>query len=277
MQHFISTTIVVFFMMFFLSHAEAAITDYDVVEVNGVVKVDGSSDQAEGTPITWDGSLEATLNKKGKFSFYAPVPAACVAEVSDGNGTAIVPISNCTPAPPPTAGSLLKTGQTTCWDSIGQPIDCAGTGQDGEYQAGAPIPSPRFTDNEDGTVTDNLTGLTWLKDLFCIWGTWADGLTATNTLAVGNCGLSDGSVAGDWRMPNRNELMSLQDLGTAPVPLPAGHPFTNYDYVSVVWTSTTLLVDMHTDSAWAIDFAFFDTGTLPKSDFASVVPVRGGL
>ena len=25
-------------------------------------------------------------------------------------------------------------------------------------------PSPRFTDNNDGTVTDNLTGLVWLKN-----------------------------------------------------------------------------------------------------------------
>ena len=41
---------------------------------------------------------------------------------------------------------------------------CKGTGQDGEIQAGVPWPNPRFTDNEDGTVTDHLTGLIWLKN-----------------------------------------------------------------------------------------------------------------
>ena len=57
------------------------------------------------------------------------------------------------PAPIP------KTGQTQCRGlQLGNLIDCAGTGQDGEYQAGVSV-DPRFTDNGDGTVTDNLTGL----------------------------------------------------------------------------------------------------------------------
>jgi hypothetical protein len=33
---------------------------------------------------------------------------------------------------------------------------------DGEIRAGVAWPTPRFTDNGDGTATDNLTGLTWL-------------------------------------------------------------------------------------------------------------------
>ena len=57
---------------------------------------------------------------------------------------------------------LPKTGQTGCWDHAGDPIDCAGTGQDGEHQAGISL-RPRFTDHGDGTVTDNLTGLIWMK------------------------------------------------------------------------------------------------------------------
>ncbi|MGA9347827.1 MAG: hypothetical protein WBW48_03355 [Anaerolineae bacterium] len=36
------------------------------------------------------------------------------------------------------------------------------TGEDGELLKGVTWPSPRFTDNGNGTVTDNLTGLIWL-------------------------------------------------------------------------------------------------------------------
>lgn len=33
------------------------------------------------------------------------------------------------------ADQFPATGQTSCWDSSGTPIDCAGTGQDGDIPA----------------------------------------------------------------------------------------------------------------------------------------------
>ncbi len=60
-----------------------------------------------------------------------------------------------------------KSGQALCYDSSGTAISCSGTGQDGEYQKGIPYPDPRFIDNGDGTVTDNLTDLIWLKNANC--------------------------------------------------------------------------------------------------------------
>src|SRR5262249_22664785 len=50
--------------------------------------------------------------------------------------------------------------QTTSWDSAGQVTSCAGTGQDGDIQAGASL---SYTDNGDGTITDNNTKLIWEK------------------------------------------------------------------------------------------------------------------
>src|SRR5207253_1829467 len=47
------------------------------------------------------------------------------------------------------AAGVLKTGQTRCWDSSGALVECEGTGQDGDIQAGVSSPSPRFHDNED--------------------------------------------------------------------------------------------------------------------------------
>src|SRR6266849_9167213 len=59
---------------------------------------------------------------------------------------------------PVTAGApVMKTGQTQCWDSSGDSVNCKGTGQDGAIQSGMPFPEPSFGDNEDGTVTDTLT------------------------------------------------------------------------------------------------------------------------
>jgi hypothetical protein len=80
------------------------------------------------------------------------------------------------------------------------------TRDDGDLQMGAAWPNPRFTDNEDGTVTDNMTGLIWLKNADCYLGAmpWNDALTFANLLhdgwtgdgSVGDCDLSDGSLAG---------------------------------------------------------------------------------
>jgi hypothetical protein len=79
---------------------------------------------------------------------------------------------------------LPKTGQTTSYS----------TGDDGDLERGVAWPSPRFTDNGNGTVKDNLTGLIWLKDANCFSRrTWAQALSDANSLANGSCGLTDGS------------------------------------------------------------------------------------
>ncbi len=105
--------------------------------------------------------------------------------------------------------AVEKTGQTTSY----------ATGDDGDLKTGVVWPSPRFTDNSDGTVTDNLTGLIWLQDADAGDGTetWADALSICNSLAAGQQGLSDGSSAGDWRLPTEKELHSLIDLRERPV------------------------------------------------------------
>jgi len=59
----------------------------------------------------------------------------------------------------------------------------------------------RFVDCDDGTVKDTETGLFWLKDAGCFQGPWANVSIRAAELAHGQCGLTDGSLPGDWRLP----------------------------------------------------------------------------
>jgi Protein of unknown function (DUF1566) len=111
------------------------------------------------------------------------------------------------PSPPP--APVPRTGQTQC-SGVSQTIPCLHTGQDGELRAGVAWPVPRFTNNQNGTVTDRLTGLIWLREANCFGVVlWDEALTGANALAAGACGLTDGSVSGDWRLPKVRELYSL--------------------------------------------------------------------
>ena len=135
-------------------------------------------------------------------------------------------------------------------------------------------PNPRFTDNGDGTITDNLTGLIWLEDANCFGlQTWAQALTDANTLNSGECGLSDGSVEGDWYLPNRNELTSLLDLENFNPALPTGHPFMNF-VSSAYWSSTTYANSPF--SVWYVNFLDGFVFYIVKTVNFYVLPVRGG-
>jgi hypothetical protein len=191
-----------------------------------------------------------------------------------------------------------KTGQTDCYYTNGKLGSCTcGTdnctsGQDGDLEKGVEWPNPRFSNNGDGTVTDNLTGLIWLQDANCTGNTvnWTHALSFANGLADGNCGLTDGSSAGDWRLPNLRELFSLADLaftspalsndaGTGKWTDGAESSFTGVQWGGsgrFYWSSTTHADYDYTDYAWDMNFAdggvFY--GIKDLGDY--VWPVRGG-
>jgi hypothetical protein len=165
------------------------------------------------------------------------------------------------PAPVP------KTGQTESYAS----------GDDGDLQKGVQWPDPRFTDNGDGTVTDHLTSLIWLKNANCFGDLdWDGALDASNNLADGQCGLSDGSSPRDWRLPNVRELYSLIDHGNSFPALPSGHPFTGvmFGFNDFYWASTTL-AGSH-DDAWNVRMTIGSVNAFIKGSNSHVWPVRGG-
>jgi hypothetical protein len=185
---------------------------------------------------------------------------------------------------------LPASGQATCYDAAGAVITCAGTGQDGAIQGGvAWNEATRFTDNGNGTITDTLTGLIWLKNANCTdtvggiaksngYLTWENALTWSNNLASGKCGLSDGSNSGQWRLPTRKELKSLVNRGQANNATWLGTKgfsavLQDYGYWS---SSTSKTYSTYTYGAWHV---YMGSGGV-VSDFKTynryVWPVRGG-
>jgi hypothetical protein len=160
-----------------------------------------------------------------------------------------------------------KTGQTTS----------LAAGDDGALHMGVASPTPRFTDNGNGTVTDNLTGLIWMKNAnaFGVKKTWAEALDAAATVADGFGGLRDGSKPGDWRLPNLREFQSLIDYGRMNPALPENHPFTGVQ-AWYYWTSTSYASD--TALAWDMGIGFSgQTQGFQKADGEDDVwCVRGG-
>lgn len=138
---------------------------------------------------------------------------------------------------------LPATGQLTSYVS----------GDDGSRRKGVAWPTTRFVNNLNGTVTDNLTGLTWLQNAGCFSpATWAVALTEVNHLATGACGLADGSGAGQWHLPNLNELESLVDVSSSNPALSTGNPFIGVSN-GIYWSSTSYFGGQAGSSnAWAI-------------------------
>lgn len=175
--------------------------------------------------------------------------------------------------------NLPNTGQSQCWDSGGNLIDCAVSGYDGEYQSGMAWPTPRFSNNGDGTMTDNLTGLIWTKDAYSptagpCTGEWA--MNWSSALDYVAC-LNSNNYLGhdDWRLPNVNQLESLVNAADAPRSWLADQGFTLVQSASY-WSSTTSA--FQTGQAWVVGMNDGSSITAAKgNDFECWAwPVRPG-
>ena len=93
-------------------------------------------------------------------------------------------------------GNCFNTGSKTACPSEGHKL----YGQDAHYHG----PEPSYTDNGDGTITDNITGLLWEKAHHDTRLDFHDAKRACENLTLGG--------RGDWRLPNIKELFSLADF-----------------------------------------------------------------
>ncbi|MBF0370934.1 MAG: DUF1566 domain-containing protein [Magnetococcales bacterium] len=131
-------------------------------------------------------------------------------------------------ADPGTVALVPKTGQTVS----------VASGDDGDLQTGVSWPDPRFTNNGDGTITDNMTGLVWMQDGGC-WEGVARGQDEVEELNEGQKRCAQyTSHYSDWRLPSIRELQSLLNLGASSPSLPDGHPFVNMQINLSYWSNT---------------------------------------
>ncbi len=185
------------------------------------------------------------------------------------------------------------------------PVDVTGQvvqqtpGDDGQLQMGVDWPIPRFTDNADGTVTDNLTGLIWLKNANCA-GTARDWPTAISDVAQLNtdgtmnfqdCGdtSNGGSYQTDWRLPNIEELHSLSHYGVFSPALPnaagtakwsEGDPFASVvssGATAYYWSSTSYAGNT-ASMKWTVymERGYVTPNAYNNNTSMHVWPVRGG-
>ena len=273
MKKIFGATVALAILAIFISSAQAINISSASVQ-SGIAVVHGGKAAANAT-ITWEGGIVAKANKNGGFSFSGAVPSDCVGTLSDGVSTIDVALTNCTPAS--TNGGVLQTGQTTCYDSAGNVIACAGTGQDGEFRKGT---ARSYTSNANGTITDNVTGLVWEK--LTNDGTIHD-VNNYYTLAAAYQKIADLNTANfagnnDWRLPNIDELLTLVDYGRF---YPAIDPvfnngvdsFTEYQHSTIYWSSTTYAFGP--PAVWTVYFSIGFVNPIGPNQ-VYVRAVRGG-
>jgi hypothetical protein len=166
---------------------------------------------------------------------------------------------------------LPQTGQTTCYNSSGAVIGCAGTGQDGNLRAGAAWPNHRFVVSGE-CVTDNLTGLMWARNGNLAgqkdWYQALDWVAALNS-GDGLCGYRD------WRLPNLNELESMVNEEKANISDWLNTQGFYSVQASEYWSSSTNA--NLTSYAWAVYIFDGHVSYYNKTDYGNYVwPVRSG-
>ena len=143
---------------------------------------------------------------------------------------------------------VVDTGQGTCYDDSGV-ITCPAEGepfygQDAQHTGN----TPNYTDNGDGTVTDNVTGLVWQQSP----DTDGDGdIDAADKMSYeAACAYCENlTYAGydDWQLPTIKQLYSLIDFG-------------GFDPSGYEGTDTSGLVPFMDTDTFDFAYGYTDTG-----------------
>ena len=151
----------------------------------------------------------------------------------------------------------------------------------------------RYVDCGNGTVTDTVSELVWLKQANC-FGTsdWAAANRTAAGLKDGDCGLADGSSPGDWRLPTYPEWFAMvaravtwlgcftpsltNDAGTGCYGLGGGTSMTGVATDYGYWSSTAF--EVNPSEAHFVNLDNGDNGSVAGKVITSgrVWPVRGG-
>ena len=143
----------------------------------------------------------------------------------------------------------------------------------------------RYIDCGNGTVTDMATGLIWLKQTDCFPASdWDAAKKTAAGLKNGDCGLADGSSAGEWRLPTIKEweatMKGAKDLHCS------GPVLTNDEGTACIAAGPSSFKGVDSDYFWSstmegatVSFGDLDHGNLLKGNAINslrVWPVRDG-
>jgi hypothetical protein len=135
--------------------------------------------------------------------------------------------------------------------------------------------TPLLVDTGVGIIADTANNLFWLKNANCFGEqNWDNAILSSNNLASGQCGLSDGSRAGDWHLPLFEELTIFAGARLIYTHLNAAGFLSVQPYI--YWTGSTY-VDLTGDKAWIVNMYGANVGYDNKSGNYDVWPVRSGL
>jgi hypothetical protein len=216
---------------------------------------------------------------------------------ADGTGVTFVGYvlpgdANC-----PNGGAIFATGAVNAYVCNGQ-----------NAATGATRPAPpcfdsfpfagfnhnRYVDCGNGTVTDTVTGLIWLKWAKCLPTAaprvrYGAANAAAAALKDGDCGLSDGSSPGDWRLPTKDEWSATlahgialgcsfpaltNDAGTACLSV-GPSSFVPQQFGSGFWSSSAN--ELSPDEVWFVNLLDGHASFANKSSaLEGVWAVRGG-
>jgi hypothetical protein len=182
-----------------------------------------------------------------------PKKALITSVISLGISSLLV---SCLPEPEITY-PIVDTNQGTCYDNSTL-IDCPMSesssffGQDAQYTGN----TPSYTDNGDGSITDNVTNLVWTQSVSTYAMPWSDASTYCESLNT--------AEIEDWRLPTVKELWSIRDFSQ-------GMPWVDTQYFYLVgdgsdnaqhhsWTSNPYLVvsdyqneQVQDDPSWIVN------------------------
>jgi len=159
-----------------------------------------------------------------------------------------------------------KTGQTTVYKA----------NDDATFQKGYPRSGARFTDNGNGTITDNATGLMWVKEPGAIGGNFGSaGSPAKMTWpnAIDECIALTYAGHSDWRLPNPMESVTIVNWGKK---LPSAYTTTFPNTQSSTYKSSSTYLQ-HTGYSWCVNYTYGTIGARLKTDTDYVRPVRLGM
>ena len=163
--------------------------------------------------------------------------------------------------------ATICTGQDKCFNNKKVMDNCPSSpdddffGQDAQYANKSYCQQKTFSTTSD-TVTDNITGLTWQRNLpkeGCSNSDEKGNIICTKQEAINYCNnLKIADYDSGWRLPTPEEFATIKDFGSASaIADKFSLPDTPEDTSKIFWTATSSIAS--SGKSWSVYFATGET------------------